>query len=421
MRNFILIMLLMASSALQSQERNIFSLVQLTDSALAAFPPGRGKHFIEESNTLRSSILRANLMPSALLNAQASYQSDVTNLDIPMPGFQNPDLAKDWYKVNIDLSQTLYDGGITKAKILNETADFLLQMNQIEQAEEQLKMQVNDLFFAILMTNNKVRILKLAINNLEALVAETASRVESGIILKSELASVQTELLRYRQQLAEAIASLRVSLTMLSSLCQITINESDSLVLLTPQLKKEYTINRKDAAEYGLLIARAEGQKKLEISKRKPAFGLFGQAGYGRPGYNMLDDSFDHYFMVGVRLQYKIWDWNTKNRNLQLIGLQQKQTELAQEHYNLLHLGKWKALHEELNQYDELITLDLEIIQLQESVLAASRTRFNNGTITGSSFVTELNKHNQAIIELENHKIMHSKKSYEIMLLTGNQ
>jgi outer membrane protein TolC len=421
MRTFFLIMLLMISSALQSQERNQFSLGQITDSALKAFPPGRGRQLIETSYELKNSILRSSLMPSAILNAQASYQSDVTKLDIPMPGFQAPELAKDWYKVNVDLSQVVYDGGLVQAKMNNESADFLLQINKIEQAEEQLKTQVSDLFFGILMINNKIRILKVAISNLESMIAETTYKVERGILLKSELASLKSSLLRYRQQLTEAHASRDASLAMLSSLCHMTIDQSDSLVLPPYYPTKEYVIKRKDAAEYGLLHSRAEGLKMTEISKRRPTLGLFGQAGYGRPGYNMLDDSFDHYFMVGVRLQYKIWDWNTKKHSLQLIGLQQQQTKLAQENYNLQHQGKWKAMQEELRQYDELISLDLEIIQLQQSVVTTSQAQFNNGDITGSAFVVEFNKHHQAILELENHKIMQSKKAYEIMLFTGIQ
>lgn len=421
MKTLILTTFLVISLAIQAQEPKILTLNQLTDSALAAFPPGRGRQILEQSFELKKNIVRAGLYPNANLNAQLSYQSDVTKIDIPMPGFKAPELAKDWYKVNIDLNQTVYDGGLTKARLETEIAEYQLQINKIEQAEEQLKKQVNDLFFGILMTNNRIRVLKLAIASAEALVSETDSHVRNGMVLKSELAAIQSGMLQYRQQLTEATSARNATLKLLSSICNLDINASDSLTLTLPESDQQYSLNRKEASEFRLIIDRADGLMLIEKSKRMPTLGIFGQAGYGRPGYNMLNDSFDEYFLIGIRLNYKIWDWHSKKRNVQIIGLQQKQTELAEENYRMLHLGKWKALTEELQQYDALIAFDDEIIRLQQTVVDASRAKLYNGTITGAALVTELNKLHQSIIGRENHKTLQSKTIHEITLLTGNQ
>ena len=421
MKTLMLTIFLVFSLARQAQEPKILTLNQLTDSALAAFPPGRGRQILEQSFELKKNIVRAGLYPNANLNAQLSYQSDVTKIEIPMPGFKAPELAKDWYRVNIDLYQTMYDGGMTKARLETENAEYQLQINKIEQAEEQLKKKVNDLFYGVLMANNRIRVLNFAIATTQAMISETDTRAKKGMVLKSELAAVESGLLQYKQQLVEASAARNASLELLSSLCNVTISASDSLSVNTPENNRPYTLNRKDADEFGLLTGRANSLMLMEKSKRRPALGLFGQAGYGRPGYNMLDDSFDEYFLIGIRLNYNIWDWNTHKRNIQVIRLQQKQTELAEENFRMLHMGRWKAMIREAEQFDSLLALDDEIIRLQQTVVDASRAQLNNGTITGAAFVTELNKLHQSIIMRENHKILRSKTYHEINLLTGNQ
>ena len=53
-------------------------------------------------------------LPQVAINGQASYQSEVTKLAIDVPGAVIPTLSKDQYRLTLDASQTLYDGGTTR-------------------------------------------------------------------------------------------------------------------------------------------------------------------------------------------------------------------------------------------------------------------------------------------------------------------
>ncbi|MDD2381851.1 MAG: hypothetical protein PHV35_09165, partial [Mariniphaga sp.] len=49
-------------------------------------------------------------LPQVNLNLQATYQSDVPGLDIPIPNISIPKVSNDQYKAYIEFTQTIWDG-----------------------------------------------------------------------------------------------------------------------------------------------------------------------------------------------------------------------------------------------------------------------------------------------------------------------
>lgn len=58
--------------------------------------------------------INAIWQPQVYLNAQATYQSEVTSIGLNIPGIEINELSKDQYKATLDVNQVLYDGGISK-------------------------------------------------------------------------------------------------------------------------------------------------------------------------------------------------------------------------------------------------------------------------------------------------------------------
>lgn len=67
----------------------------------------------QQISALRISNIGSAWNPQLNLNAQATYQSDVTRIALPMPGIEIPALPKDQYKAYLDVRQNIYDGGIS--------------------------------------------------------------------------------------------------------------------------------------------------------------------------------------------------------------------------------------------------------------------------------------------------------------------
>ena len=92
-------------------------------------------------------------LPQVAINGQASYQSEVTKLPIDVPGAIIPTLSKDQYRLTLDASQILYDGGTTRRQQELESLASQAGNQQVEVSLYRIREQVNALFFGALLAD----------------------------------------------------------------------------------------------------------------------------------------------------------------------------------------------------------------------------------------------------------------------------
>ncbi len=145
-----------------------------------------------------------------------------------------------------------------------------------------------------------------------------------------------------------------------------------------------------------------------------PKLSAFGQAGYGRPGLNMLDNTFQPYYMVGVTLTWNPINWNSDNNEKQIYSVNSKIIDAQKETFdkNLkVSLEKYKS---DIQKYTDLINKDKDLISLREKITATVYSQLQNGTVTSTVYMTELNNLTQSRLLLETHKLqlLQSKINY---------
>ncbi|MCD6333360.1 MAG: hypothetical protein J7L89_08815 [Bacteroidales bacterium] len=93
------------------------TLEQCVSSAMANHPTSRKVPLIMQVEQVNRQLINQSSLPVVILNAQASWQSDVVNftLDLPFP-VTFPVIPKDQYKVTVDVQQMLYDGGVRQIR-----------------------------------------------------------------------------------------------------------------------------------------------------------------------------------------------------------------------------------------------------------------------------------------------------------------
>ncbi|QIG88904.1 TolC family protein [Chryseobacterium sp. POL2] len=111
---------------------------------------------MEKSKEYSLSNVSKGYLPQFSVNAQATYQSDVTSLGIKLPGFEIDKISKDQYRVYGELNQILYDGGIIKNKKESIKTEKEADVAFMEVKLYQLKNQIEELFFGILVLNKKL-------------------------------------------------------------------------------------------------------------------------------------------------------------------------------------------------------------------------------------------------------------------------
>lgn len=378
--------------------------------------------FIRQIGELRVSNASTLWYPSLELNGRISYQSDVVTIALTDPGIpvDFPEVPRDQYGLNLDISQTLYDGGITKQKKSYEQSSVAADLQQVEVDLYGLKAKVNQFYFAILVLQENRKNLEIHMDNLQQRREILRSAIASGTLLESELKVIEVEILKVKQSLVEIDSQRQSFLGALAILCGDEIQEG--IQLETPDFEV-FMADQESRPEYRwfeLKQTSMEAGKELISKQRMPVLYAFGQTGYGKPGYNMLSGGSDFYYMLGAGVRWKIWDWNSINRERQVI--EQQQQILLNQRASFDREIESLKLQEmaRIEQFKRSMELEREVLKLQEEISASAASKLANGTITATEYITELNKESVTRINLATQQVKLMQAIATYLTIQGN-
>lgn len=402
-----LIILLLVNITFVFPQDNSFTLKDCYKTAYENYPNAKQKSFYRSINNLKLENIGVNYLPQISLKGQATYQSDVTKFEVPIPNFKPAELSKDQYKLTLDVRQLLYDGGNTSSLKTTESKQADVDEQKVEVDLFTLKQKINDLYFSILLFQEKKKVNELLANDLKSRIAETESRIKNETVTVNNLYILQAQLLQTEQEIQNIENDKTGSLNMLSELIGAKI--SASTVLEKPELQPfAYDNDFSSRPEYKLFEYQKEQLNTytdVVNSRILPKVSAFGQGGYGRPGLNMLDNSFKPYYMVGLNLTWNPVNWNSDNNEKQIYQINRKIVDSQKETFDKnvkVLLEKYKS---DIEKYEDLIKKDEQLISLRENIVAITYSQLQNGTITSTIYLTELNNKTQSQLMLETHKV----------------
>lgn len=375
------------------------------------------KQRIDQSRDLRMKNINSLWLPQIGLNAQATYQSEAIKIDVPIPGFNISGTPLDQYKITLDVNQAVFDGGNINAqkKLTNASIEADFQQNEIDiyKINEQL---VNVYFNTLLLQVNR-DLYKNILEDLGSKEQKITSGVRNGILIQSDLDNLKVEILKTKQLLNDLEISYKNSLSVLSDLTGDSIIRNSKLT--TPELRilANDSINRPELKLFDLQKGILEGSKYVSSSQRMPKFYAFSQLGYGRPGLNMLKDDFQPFYIVGLKFQWNIWDWNKTSREKSIYSVQQEIVGSKKELYmRNISISSNNELTK-IQQLEGALETDEEIHALRKSISQQTEKRLEQGIVTMTDYLTEYNATIKAGLQLEIHKVqlLYSKANYLII------
>lgn len=404
------------------EKQQKFSLQQCLQEAVKHFPTQKQFQLNQSKYALEENNIKKNYLPQMNLNGQASYQSDVTKVPLPpIPGFDMPVINKDWYKINFDLDQLIWDGGLTKSQRQVQTADYKISDQQVKIKTFELKKQVNILYFNILFLQANLDALHVLINDLDARIKDAEAAQRNGTLLQADVDALKVNKKLAEQQIIEKAGDQRGLIAFMNQLTHLKISSAKELI--TPEVRvSPYTFinNRPEYQLLSLQKSKLTALEKMTTVKRMPVFKLFGQAGYGRPGYDFLNDKFNTYYMAGVRLHWNIFDWNRVRQEKQILSIQSDIIQTEKETFNQSLRAELDKQLAEIQKFEKLIKTDKDILQLQKNVVDAAGNKLKNGTITATSYLIELNKDVKAQLTMQAHKLQLLFAKYQYLTAIGN-
>ena len=376
------------------------------------------------SNTLKVKNLNKNYLPQININGQASYQSDVTKVEIELPaGFpplQMPVLNKDWYKVTLDINQAIWDGNVTSYQKKLEDYDLQVDQTSVKAELYKLKKQVNQFYFTIILLNQNEKLLLSTKDQLYEKLKEVQAGIQYGAILQSTADALEVEIIRIEQREAETQIDRAALFNMLSELIDTEVSENTYLILPDLFLSDfNFQNQRLENQVFNLQRSRLEVMRSMVTTKWNPKFFAFGQAGIGRPALNMLSNDFEPYYIVGLKLSWTPLNWNANKNERQILDIQSNILLAQQQSFDkTLKIQSEKELSEIIKALD-VMEKDQEIIALRKKISQSASSQLDNGVITSSDYVARLTEERQARLSYEIHRIQLAKAKLSYLYNQG--
>ena len=406
-----------------SKSQDTIRLSDLYKDIITSNPISRISGSIDSIYQFKKNNIKVNYLPKLDLNGTATYQSDVTALDIsiPIPGFSVPSADKDQYKLTLDVSQLIWDGGATKSRLELEERNRILEKNKIDVELFNLKDRLTTLYFNLL-------ILDVAKNQLDLMKVDLGKRIEelevgvkAGTVLPSTLDALKAEQLKLMQSL-DAIPAQKWSLiSSINAITGKTIADNSTFIVPNPTLLDNLTCMRPELSGFTYQKDIMSASSDLVSRKRYPIIAGFIQGGYGKPGMNMLSNKWDTFYLFGAKLSWNIWDWNSSSREKQQIKVQKGVIDQRIYSYLDTYNAQISGLKTEIDKLNKQLEKDFQIIDLLHGVTERSASLLKNGSITSANFIIDFNAESKARLDMELRKISLAMQKVLLYNITGNE
>lgn len=378
-----------------SQTTSSLALEDCYKLAKQNYPLVKQRELIEKSKDYSVQNAGKGYFPQLNINGQASYQSAVTQIPFQIPGMNIPSLSKDQYKLYGEINQPLYDGGLIKAQKLIQETNAGVELQKLDVELYKLKERINQLFFGILMMDEQLKQVELLKKDLQTAVAKTEASIANGIAFKNNLDILKVEQLKIEQRAIEYKANRSAYLQMLGLFLNQVLDENTQLIKPQNKLVSQ-NISRPELLLFDQQKKNVDLQNDVLRSRVLPKFNLFLQAGYGRPALNMLSNTFESYYIGGLRLNWSLSGLYTLKNDKAILDLSRKNIDLQKELFIYNTNLSLKQQSAEVQKLSELLRSDDEIITLRSRIKTTSSAQLENGVISSNDYVRELNAEDQA-------------------------
>ena len=429
MKKAILAWLMLLSIAAQAQ----VSLDSCRSWAQANYPVIRQYALIEKSTEYSVSNAARAWIPRVVLSAQATYQSDAANMKevwdamgmsgvLASMGKEIPDLYMRQFqgKVQLDVHQTIWDGGKSVADKRSARADQAQQEAQADVDLYQLDNRILSLYFGVLLLDEQQQQLVRTDSLLRANLERVRTLYANNMVLQSDVDAVEVEVLALEQRRTQLAYSRMAYREMLSMMTGHDVREA---ALLLPE-KQERSLGTFERPELRLLTAKSDyvaSQRKTILAASMPQFSAFAQGYYGYPNLNMFKSMQSSEWglngIVGVRMQWNIGAFYTQKNSLNKLDITRQQIDVQRDVF--LYNQRLQRMQEnaEIVRLSKALENDGRIVALRGNVRKAAEVKYENGTITTTELLQKITDESAAQSNQAIHRIELIKAQYELQNL----
>ena len=391
------------------------------EKARANYPLIKQYGLIGQSAEYNLSNANKGYLPQVTVSAKVSYQSETTEIPINIPGIPAFSMSKDQYQAISEINQLIWDGGAIRSqkKIIQQSAE--VEKQNLEVSLYTLNERINQLFFGILVIKEQLKQNDLLQAGWQTNIDRVTAWINNGVANQADLDALKVEQLRTAQRNTELLSLQKSYTQMLSAMIGEPIGEGVTFIKPESAMQPELSVNHRPELQLFENQKNLLGyQREALYAANRPKFGMFLQAGYGKPGLNILSNKFSPFAIGGAMITWNISNYYSQKNNISKLGLSGQTVDLQKEVF--LYNSNLAGIQQnnEISKIHELISRDTDIISLRQNIRKSSETKVENGTLSVSELIRDIQAEDMARQEKSLHEMQLLISIYNLRNITNN-
>ena len=331
--------------------------------------------------------------PTVAMTAGANYVNKVMELNMPTRTIRFGD--NDSYDFKLRVNQLLYDGGrmssLRKAGLDRSEMHF----RQAEAFELSAEFEAKTAFFSVALAQENIKASEQTIREARNHQSDVLALWEQGMALEDDvllslLRISQAEMNRvtYEADLERARAAFR-KVTGLPPDSEVSVEWTPPAQSGLPVADAETAFGNRPEFKALEASLRAAG-KTAESARagRLPTIGFNGAFNYGKPGIDIPNNEWMHYFSGGLSLVWNVWDWGMVSREVEKAEINRKKTEKNIEDLRLMVASQVTGALAGYEEAEKRVSLAEQSAEYADRHLELVNASFKNGTATERDYDT---------------------------------
>ena len=385
--------------------------------AFENYPQVQEMSLIEKTKDLDLKNAAFAWIPQLNVSGKATWQSQVVEMPFDMPGMEF-NIPHDQYGLTADITQQIWDGGASHSKKELAEAGAEVKKGQLEISLWSLRSRVENIYLGIILIDKQMALNDLLRESLERSRSEVKSLVEKGVALSTDMDQLSVNILSCLQQRASLEADRNSYVRILSLM---TGKDMQGVELVAPTEALSYMeegepdfSGRPEMSLYSAQLKQNDLQLRQLNTLISPKLNLTFQAGYGRPGMNMLSGDFSGYCVAGLKLQWNIGALYTRSNDIHKLKADARRIELTRESFLMNSSIEAEQKNNAILKAREVLERDTEIIELRQKISHSSEKQYQEGTIKMNDYLSMLDEEYKARANESLHEIQLMMAVYDM-------
>lgn len=313
------------------------------------------------------------------------------------------------YSGRVEISQNIYDGGLSSALKGEAKAKAELQESEVSSTLEVVEKKVEELYFSILLLTDRKKQMDVQMEVLERNKKKLSDLERSGNGSALSVKMIQAEIISLNQQ--ENV--LKGNLTAYQQSLSLFVGKDIShMELQLPEIPDVDSKSIYDTPAMKMIDSRinmVRASMKMLDASLKPQITLVGEMSYGYPGRSVFKSVVNHNpelnLAFGIKMAWNLTPFYTRKNDalklqnqIRLLDIERESLLLNTHIENSSLNSRIFEIKNTLKQDDELVTLRKEIRQIEEA-------RLENGMIDTGSFLDKVSDETKAALGKSIHSI----------------